>query len=44
MQKNLATDFLASNVKDSLIGVNVKRSVAVSTLKVNVTVDFLVRD
>jgi len=41
---HVATDFLASNVKDSLTDVNEKRSVAVSALMVNLTIDFLVKD
>ena len=41
---HVATDFLASNVKDTLTDVNAKRSVAVSALMVNLTIDFLVKD
>jgi hypothetical protein len=41
---HVATDFLASNVKDSLTDVNEKRSVAVSALMVNLVIDFLVKD
>lgn len=41
---HVATDFLASNVKASLTDVNAKRSVAVSTLMVNMAIDFLIRD
>ena len=41
---HVATDFLASNVKDSLIDINAKRSVAVSALMVNLAIDFLVRE
>lgn len=40
---HVAADFLASNVKDSLADVNAKRSVAVSALMVNMTIDFLIR-
>lgn len=38
---HVATDFLASNVKNSLTDVNEKRSIAVSALMVNLTIDFL---
>jgi hypothetical protein len=41
---HVATDFLASNVKDSLTDINAKRSVAVSALMVNLAIDFLIRD
>ena len=41
---HVATDFLASNVKDSLSDVNTKRSVAVSALMVNLTIDFLIKN
>lgn len=41
---HVATDFMASNVKNSLAGVNAKRNVAVSALMVNLAIDFLVRD
>lgn len=41
---HVATDFLASNVKDSLTDVNEKRRVSVSALMVNLAIDFLVRD
>ena len=41
---HVATDFLASNVKDTLADVNAKRSVAVSALMVNLSIDFLVKD
>ena len=41
---HVATDFLASNVKDTLTDVNAKRSVAVSALMVNLSIDFLVKD
>ena len=41
---HVATDFLASNVKDSLTDVNEKRKVSVSALMVNLAIDFLVRD
>ena len=41
---HVATDFLASNVKDTLTDLNAKRSVAVSALMVNLTIDFLVKD
>ena len=40
---HVATDFLASNVKDSLTDINAKRSVAVSALMVNMTIDFLIK-
>lgn len=40
---HIATDFLSSSVKDSLTDVNVKRSVTVSALMVNMTIDFLVK-
>ncbi len=41
---HVATDFLASNVKDSLTDINAKRNVAVSTLMVNLAIDFLIKD
>ena len=41
---HVATDFLASNVKNSLTDVNEKRSIAVSALMVNLAIDFLVKD
>ena len=41
---HIATDFLASNVKESLNDTNAKRSVAVSALMVNLAIDFLVKD
>ena len=41
---HVATDFLASNVKDSLTNLNEKQNVAVSALMVNLAIDFLVRD
>lgn len=41
---HIATDFLASSVKESLNDTNAKRSVAVSALKVNLAIDFLVKD
>lgn len=41
---HVATDFLASNVKESLNETNAKRSVAVSALMVNLAIDFLVKD
>ena len=41
---HVATDFLASNVKDSLTDINAKRNVAVSALMVNLAIDFLVRE
>lgn len=41
---HVATDFLASNVKDSFTDSNAKRSVAVSALMVNMAIDFLVRE
>ena len=41
---HVATDFLASNVKDSLTDVNEKRSIAVSTLMINLAIDFLIKD
>lgn len=41
---HVATDFLVSNVKDSLTDVNEKRSIAVSTLMINLAIDFLIRD
>ena len=41
---HVATDFLASNVKDSLADVNAKRNVAVSALMVNLTIDFLIKN
>lgn len=40
---HIAADFLASNVKDSLSDTNAKRSVAVSTLMVNLAIDFLIK-
>ena len=40
---HIATDFLASNVKESLNDTNAKRSVAVSALMVNLAIDFLVK-
>ena len=41
---HVATDFLASNVKNTLSDINEKRNVAVSALMVNLAIDFLVRD
>lgn|GEM_PF-663382 len=41
---HIATDFLASNVKESLNDTNAKRSVAVSALMVNLAIDFLAKD
>ena len=41
---HIATDFLASNVKESLNDTNAKRSVAVSALMVNLAIDFLVKE
>ena len=41
---HIATDFLASSVKESLNDTNAKRSVAVSALMVNLAIDFLVKD
>ena len=41
---HVATDFLASNVKNALSDINEKRNVAVSALMVNLAIDFLVRD
>ena len=41
---HVATDFLASNVKDSLTDINAKRNVAVSALMANLAIDFLVRE
>ena len=41
---HVATDFLASNVKDSFTDINAKRSVAASALMVNLAIDFLVRE
>ena len=41
---HVATDFLASNVKDSFTDVNAKRNVSVSALMVNLAIDFLIRD
>ena len=41
---HVATDFLASNVKDSLTDINAKRNVAISALMVNMAIDFLVRE
>ena len=40
---HVATDFLASNVKESLNDTNSKRNVAVSALMVNMAIDFLVK-
>lgn len=40
---HIATDFLASSVKESLNDTNAKRSVAVSALMVNLAIDFLVK-
>ena len=41
---HIATDFLASSVKESLNDTNAKRSVAVSAFIVNLAIDFLVKD
>ena len=41
---HVATDFLASNVKDSLTDINAKRNVAASALMVNMAIDFLIKD
>ena len=41
---HIATDFLASSVKESLTDTNTKRNVAVSALMVNLAIDFLVKD
>ena len=41
---HIATDFLASSVKESLNDTNAKRSVAVSALMVNLAIDFLAKD
>lgn len=41
---HVATDFLVSNVKNSLTDINAKQNVAVSALMVNMTIDFLVRE
>ena len=41
---HIATDFLASSVKESLNDTNAKRNVAVSALMVNLAIDFLVKD
>ena len=41
---HVATDFFASNVKDTLTDEYSKRSVVVSALMVNLTIDFLVKD
>ncbi len=41
---HVATDFLASNVKDSFTDINAKRSVAASALMVNLAIAFLVRE
>lgn len=41
---HIATDFLASSVKESLNDTNAKRSVAVSALMVNLAIDFLIKD
>lgn len=40
---HVATDFLASSVKDSLNDINAKRSVAISALMLNLTIDFLIK-
>ena len=41
---HVATDFLASNVKESLNDSNAKRNVAVLALMVNLAIEFLVKD
>jgi hypothetical protein len=41
---HVATDFLATTVKESLNDTNSKRSVAVSALMVNLAIDFLIKD
>lgn len=41
---HIVADFLASSVKESLNDINSKRSVAVSSLMVNLAIDFLVKD
>ena len=41
---HIATDFLASSVKESLTDTNTKRNVAVSALMVNLAIDFLAKD
>lgn len=40
---HIAADFLASNVKDSLNDTNAKRSVAITALMVNLSIDFLIK-
>lgn len=41
---HIATDFLKSNVKESLTDINAQRNVAISSLMVDLTIDYLVRD
>ena len=41
---HVATDFLASNVKDSLTDSNAKQNVAAFALMVNLAIDFLIKD
>ena len=40
---HIAADFLASKVKDSLNDTNAKRSVAITALMVNLSIDFLIK-
>lgn len=40
---HVATDFLASNVKESLNGTNAKRGVAITALMLNLAIDFLMK-
>lgn len=41
---HIATDFLASSVKDSLDDTNTKRGVAITALMLNLAIDFLMND
>ena len=41
---HIAADFLSSSVKESLNDTNAKRNAAITSLMVNLAIDFLVKD